>query len=355
MPSPSPLSTRRVLASLALIATLGAGAGAAFAYTAGWLSPGRLTPQRVLDALDGPAGPTPGYRRNHAKGICFTGLFESNGAGQTISRAALFTSGQYPALGRFNLGTTDPTAADGAVRVRGIGLQIVGPHGATWRSAMINAPVFAVATPQGFHDLQVAAHSDTPGAMAAFAQRHPEFHAFASWAASAPWTGSYAETAFNSLDSFIFSDADGRDHAVRWSLLPVAPVTDITRGDLEALGPNHLEQEIATRVAAAPQRWRLVVTLANDGDQTADPTQAWPEGRRTLEVGTLVVQRIEAERDGPCRDITFDPTILPDGMRVSDDPLPAARSAAYARSYNLRTAEADQYPHHLPAAPEPAR
>jgi catalase len=88
----------------------------------------------------------------------------------------------------------------------------------------------------------------------------------------------------------------------------------------------------------------MVVTIANPGDPTADPSKAWPEGRRTVAVGTLVVQQVEAERDGPCRDINFDPTVLPSGMKTSDDPFPAARSAAYARSYDLRTAEAKDYP-----------
>ena len=70
---------------------------------------------------------------------------------------------------------------------------------------------------------------------------------------------------------------------------------------------------------------------------------AW---RRAVEVGALVVQRIEGERDGPCREINFDPTILPHGIHLSDDPFPAARSAAYAVSYNRRTAEEKYYPYH---------
>jgi catalase len=84
--------------------------------------------------------------------------------------------------------------------------------------------------------------------------------------------------------------------------------------------------------------------VANPGDPTADPTKAWPEDRRQLNAGTLVVSRVEAEADGPCRDINFDPTVLPAGLRTSDDPFPAARSAAYAVSYNRRTAEAKDYP-----------
>ena len=88
----------------------------------------------------------------------------------------------------------------------------------------------------------------------------------------------------------------------------------------------------------------MVVTVANPGDPTADPTVAWPADRRSIEVGTLIAQHVQAERDGPCRDINFDPTVLPSGMRTSDDPFPAARSSAYAKSYDLRTAEAKDYP-----------
>jgi len=93
-----------------------------------------------------------------------------------------------------------------------------------------------------------------------------------------------------------------------------------------------------------------VVTVANAGDPTADPTKAWPEDRRTVAVGTLTVQQIEPEPDGPCRDINFDPTVLPRGIRTSDDPFPAARSATYAKSFDRRTAEAADYPHTTPGA-----
>jgi catalase len=87
-----------------------------------------------------------------------------------------------------------------------------------------------------------------------------------------------------------------------------------------------------------------VVIVANPGDPTAGPSKAWPENRRTVDVGTLTVQQIEPERNGPCREINFDPAVLPSGMGTSDDPFPAARSSAYAKSYDLRTAEAKYYP-----------
>src|SRR4029077_15772074 len=109
---------RSSLGSLALIAIVIGFGAAAFAYTAGWVSPERLTPGRLVAALAPPTGPALGHRRNHAKGICFTGVFEANGAGPALSRAHFFARGQYPALGRFNLATADPNAPDATVRVR---------------------------------------------------------------------------------------------------------------------------------------------------------------------------------------------------------------------------------------------
>src|ERR1700678_1491868 len=103
---------RSVFGSLALIAIVVACGAAAFAYTAGWLSPQRLTPEKMVEALAPPNGPALGHRRNHAKGICFTGMFESNGAGSALSQAQVFARGQDPALGRFNVATPDPKAAD---------------------------------------------------------------------------------------------------------------------------------------------------------------------------------------------------------------------------------------------------
>ena len=335
---------RSVFGSLMLIAVVIGGGATAFAYTAGWFSPQRLTPEKFVDALTPPTGVPLGHRRNHAKGICFTGVFEANGAGTTLSYAQVFTRGQYPALGRFNLGTADPNAPDATVRVRGIGLRISTPDGQEWRSAMINPPIFAVSTPQAFYELLLASASKDPESMKTFAAAHPEFAAFGAWAKSGPWTGSYAEERYNGLNSFVFIDSSGEEHTVRWSLLPAAQPVSVSPDDLAKRDPDFLEQEITERVRGGPQRWTMVVTVANPSDPTADPSKAWPEDRRTVEVGALTVQQIEPERDGPCRDINFDPTVLPSGIRTSDDPFPAARSSVYAKSYDLRTAEAKDYP-----------
>jgi catalase len=344
MPPPPREPARSTLRSLVLIGAVVALAAAAFAYAGGFLSPGKLTPGKLVDALAPPGGPALGHRRNHAKGVCFTGTFEANGAGAELTTAEALAKGSYPVVGRFNLGTPDPEADDAKVRVRGLGVRIATPDGEEWRMAMIDPPAFPVSTPEAFFDLLKASASKDPGAMKAFAAADPEFAGFAAWTQTAPWTGSYAEERYNSLNSFIFTDSAGAEKTVRWSLVPAAQPIPVSPEELAKGGPDVLEQEITERVRRGPVSWSMVVTIANPRDPTADPTKAWPADRRTVEVGTLIVQEIEAERNGPCRDINFDPTVLPPGIGTSDDPFPAARSAAYAVSYDRRTAEAGDYP-----------
>ena len=61
---------------------------------------------------------------------------------------------------------------------------------------------------------------------------------------------------------------------------------------------------------------------------------------------------VETQVDGDCRDINFDPLILPSGIEASNDPLLAARSAAYASSYLRRAGEVSPL-HNAPQESKP--
>ncbi len=338
------------LAALVLIASVIGGLALAFAYTGGWLSPGRLTPDRMVAALSDRGGNPLGHRRNHAKGICFTGEFDANGAGASLSTAPMLAAGRYPVIGRFAIAVGNPDAPDATGRVRSMAVRIVAPDGEEWRSGMNNSPIFVVATPQAFYeatltqDIDPATGKPNPAAMARFFSTHPESAPFAEWAKTAPWTDSYADQTYNSLNAFRFVDAQGTSHLVRWSMRSTTPAHDVPADELSDLGPDFLESDLQQKLAQGQLIWHLVVTLAAPGDPSNDATQAWPPDRKQIEVGTLTVQRAEDEADGPCRDYNYDPTILPVGIEPSDDPLLAARSSAYAKSFDLRTAEAADYP-----------
>jgi catalase len=337
--NPFPLKSVVVIGATISIAAV------AFAYTAGWLTPRRLTPTKLATALLPPQGPAFGHRRNHAKGICFTGTFDANGEGSELSKATVFERGQYPVVGRFNIAGPDPRTPDSMAQVRGLGIRITTPDGQEWRSAMIDAPVFAAPTPQAFFEFLTASSSRDPNAFKEYSSAHPEILTFIEWVKGHSRTESWTENRFNSLDSFVFIDKSGAKNVVRWSFIPSAGPVTISSEELAKRDPDFLEEDIIQRVGTAPQRWNLVITVANPGDPTSDPTRAWPADRRTENVGTLTVRQIELEVDGPCRDINFDPSVLPAGMTTSDDPFPAARSAAYRVSYNARMEESSSYPH----------
>ena len=90
--------TNFALIGVALAAVVGT-----FAYLGGWLTPHALTPARFVDAFEQVDGVHPGFRRNHAKGLGVSGLFESNGNGVRLSKAVVFQPGRVPVIGRFSL------------------------------------------------------------------------------------------------------------------------------------------------------------------------------------------------------------------------------------------------------------
>ncbi len=128
----------------------------AFAYVGGWLSPQRLSPARMIAALQEVNGSHPGFRRNHAKGLCVTGYFDSNGAGRQLSKAEVFAPGRVPVVGRFALAGGQPFQPDTARSVRSLALRFSLPDGEEWRTGMNAIPVFPVNTPQAFYEQLLA-------------------------------------------------------------------------------------------------------------------------------------------------------------------------------------------------------
>jgi len=135
------LTDKGVLARLAAIGAVVAAVAVSFAYVAGWFSPSRLGEVRFVNRFEQVNGIHPGFRRNHAKGVCVTGSFESNGQGVRLSKAAVFREGRVPVVGRFSLAGGHPFMADGPKDVRALGLRLQPRDGEEWRMAMIDIPV----------------------------------------------------------------------------------------------------------------------------------------------------------------------------------------------------------------------
>src|ERR1700745_297702 len=106
------LTRASLLIRFTVIAILIAGIAVLFAYAGGWLTPFALTPASMINTFEKVNGRHPGFRRNHSKGVCVSGYFESNGRGVALSKAAVFLSGRTPIIGRFSLAGGQPYVAD---------------------------------------------------------------------------------------------------------------------------------------------------------------------------------------------------------------------------------------------------
>ena len=340
----APLSFVALVARLAVIGGVVFLFAAAFAYTGGWLTPQRLTPHRFVDVFQQAFGLHPGFRRNHAKGVCITGSFASNGAGVRWSKALVFEPGTTPVEGRFALAGGDPFQSDAAAKVRSLALRFLLSDGEEWRTGMNNIPVFPVNTPQGFFDQLAAAVPDPetgkpdPAKMKAFLAAHPETARALALIKARPISSGFADASYNSLDAFRFKNAAGGSTPVRWAMVSAQPFSPA--GPALAADKNYLFDALIAAVEHAPLRWHLIVTIGQPGDPTDDATIPWPDSREKVDVGTLTIDTIETEADGNCRDINFDPLVLPAGIKGSDDPLLSARSSVYSRSFTRRSGEA---------------
>lgn len=316
-----------------------------FAYAGGWLTPHALTPARIADRFETVNGVHPGFRRNHAKGVCVTGFFLSNGQGVSLSKASVFQPGSVPIIGRFSLSGGKPYAVDAATTVRGLAIRFQPAQGEEWRSAMINLPVFPARTPQVFYELLLASAPDAatgkpdPAKMQAFLAEHPESAKALQSIGGHPMSSGFENSTFNSLNAFRFINATGAVTWVRWSLVPVQPFEPIGAAGSAPAGTNYLFDALIVGIHRQPIQWHLVVTVAGAGDQTDDATIPWPADRRQVDVGTLTINQVESDDTSLARNINFDPLVLPDGMAASDDPLLSARSAVYSQSFTRREGE----------------
>ncbi len=339
-PSGNPV---RALAGIAVIA---GAAALIFAWTGGWLTPNRISGDTLIDALQYNAGRIyAGFRRAHSKGVCVAGRFESNGAGTALSRAALFPAGSIPLIGRFNTNGSDPTGRDSTAVFHGLGLRFQLPDGEEWRMAMDQTPIFVVSNPADFEALQIASKPDAatgkpdPAKMGPFLATHLETKAFLEYMAKTPTPSSFANGTYHSINAFRFVDNNGVERSVRWQFNPETPFTALDKNTLDSLPANFLFDDILARIKKGPVRWHMMVILANPGDQTDNATVQWQGEHKSIDVGTMVLDQVATEWEGNCRDYNYDPLILPKGVERSDDPLLAARSAAYSVSFRRRAIE----------------
>jgi catalase len=293
-----------------------------------------------MDAAHERFGVHPGCRALHAKGTLLKGTFRATPAGKRLSRAAHLQGDPIPVTARVSNAGGDPGEPDYAPDFRGLALKLYLPSGKRTDIVAQTSPRFPASEPEGFHDLL---RSSKPSSAAwrtpLFLARHPGV------ALELPRTTpvliqppqSYATQRYFAIHAFKWLDADGNVKWVRYTLEPEAGVHTLSPLTARRRGRDYLREEILERVAREPVRFRLILQLAESGDDPNDARAVWPKTRERVDAGTFVLDAPETEREQDGDILVFDPTRIVDGIELSDDPVLRFRHAAYAASVKLRS------------------
>ena len=106
-----------------------------------------------------------------------------------------------------------------------------------------------------------------------------------------PMPESFATERFFALHAYKVTNAAGEAQFIRFRVVPEAGTAYRAADATAGLPPDVLFDELGTRVAMGPVRYRLVAQVAAAGDPTNDPTTPWPEDRPLVELGTISVTR----------------------------------------------------------------
>jgi catalase len=295
--------------------------------------------QQLVDAMNKVFGVHPGFRANHAKGIVAEGNFKASPEAAGLSRAALFNGSPIPVTVRFSNSTGIPNVPDGSANANphGMAIKFHLPNGADTDMVINSLKFFPVATGEDFRDLLLALAESPPNApkptkFEQFAASHPSVPAaFAT--VSTP--DSFADEEYYSIDAFVFVNATGARQAVRYQMIPER-VVHLAAADAAKQPPNFLMDELPQRLKHGPVTFHLRAQLATAGDSTKDPTIAWPNDRKSVELGVLTIDKVVADSAEAEKKLLFLPGALTEGIEKSDDPLIDIRDGAYALSFSRR-------------------
>jgi catalase len=295
-------------------------------------------PQQIADVmvqLNG--GLHTGYRFAHAKGIVTTGTFTPAPGAKAISTAAHLNGGPVPLTVRFSDGTGVPQIpdTDSHASPRGMSVRFMLPGGAFTDIVANSHNGFFVGTGEDFLAMLKAVAATTPASphpspMEAFLKSHPR--ALKVINDSKPLPRSFATLDFYGNNAFTFVDSTGTRRAGRYQIIPVAGVAHLDAAAAAKAGPNYLFDDLPKRLAKGPVKFRLYVQLANPGDPTKDGSLVWAADRKRVELGTISVTTVAPDNEALQRSLAFNPIYLTKGIELSDDPLPALRSAVYGLS-----------------------
>jgi catalase len=329
------LSPRRVPAVAAILASVMLGASLPLAADEPTVE------EQIVNAFQALFGKHPGQRTNHAKGIVVEGSFTAAPDAASLSRAAHLQGGTVPVTARFSNATGIPDLADGDPKANphGLAVKFHLPDGSDTDIVINSLRFFPVATPADFRDFLLAVAASPPGSpkpskIDAFLASHP---AAPRAAATTQTPSSFATEQYFGINAFRFVNKDGQQRFIRYRMDPIAGVSHLDPEEAARKPADFLSDDLKERLAKGPVRFRLLAQIAAPEDPITDATIPWPEDRPLVELGTLTLASVAPDNEAAAKALLFLPGQVTDGIEPSDDPLIAARDAAYGISFARRS------------------
>jgi catalase len=295
--------------------------------------------QQLVDAMNKVFGVHPGFRANHAKGVVAEGSFTASPEAAGLSRAVLFSGSPIPVTARFSDSTGIPNISDGSgnANPHGMAVKFHLLDGSETDMVIVSFKFFPVATSEDFRDLLLALAASPPDAakptkFEQFAASHPSVPAAFATVAT---PDSFADEEYYGVNAFVFVDKAGARQAVRYQMTPER-VVHLSASDAAKQPPNFLMDELPERLKRGPITFHLRAQLAAAGDSTKDPSVAWPDDRKVVDLGVLTVDKPVPDSADAEKKLLFLPGQLTDGIEESDDPMIDIRNGAYALSFSRR-------------------
>jgi catalase len=295
----------------------------------------------VVDAMEQTTGKYPGYRRAHARGVCFQGTFTPNGEASRLTTAAHLQTSPVPVTVRFSNSNGSPSVADGNRAGRGMAVRFHLPDGTDTDIISVNLPVFIASSPEHFLNLLGALQKDPvtgvadPAKLQAYLGANPEAIPGFGEVAQMPIPVSYGTAKYWAIHAFNFVNS-AKHQAIRYRWEPDLGLQELSEAEAATKSAEYLTEELPERLAKGPVGFTLRIQLAEPGDPTNDATKQWPADRTELVVGRLeIVEPVEDQAHWAAQ--VFDPARITPGVELGDDPIPAFRSLAYAVSFGRRS------------------
>jgi catalase len=300
---------------------------------------------QLVETMRALAGSHPGFRPVHAKGIVCSGTFRGAREARRVSRAQHLQGQSVPSVIRFSNSSGDPGVHDGVANARAMAVKFQLPDGKNTDVLALSIEGFPARTPEDFLAFLQAQLPDpvsgqpAPDALSRYLDGHPATRAFVARLMQKAVPASYGRASYYAEHAFLFTAADGTSRFGRYRWTPEVGEAYISPDDATKRNANFLREELASRLQTSPVVFRLFLQLAGENDPTDDATALWPADRPLVELGRLEITAISPTSAADERRLVFDPTNLTDGIDLSADPIPLARSAAYSISYDRRSKE----------------